>query len=223
MNDFECSYRVIASLELSGDFVEYFAINENTIGVYLADVSGHGASSAFVTVLLKSLINQYQVHHKVNQDDTILNPAKLMRALSDEIYNAKLSKYITFVYGVLNTSTSEFTYGVGGHYPNPILCSADGTTKFVTGSGFPIGIVIPVEYQQQTIKLLQGDHLVLLSDGVMEVFMPGKTLDEKDQGLLEIIKKSKGDISAILRDCGVTTKTNLAQPDDITILVISHK
>lgn len=223
LNDFECSYRVIASLELSGDFVEYFVINENCIGVYLADVSGHGASSAFVTVLLKSLINQYQVHYKVNKNDAILNPAKIMQALSDEIFSAKLSKYITLIYGVIDTSTSEFTYGIGGHYPNPILYSQDGTAKFLTGSGFPIGIVTPVEYQQQTVKVEKGEQLILLSDGVMEVFMHGSTLDEKDRGLLEVVKTSKGDIPAMLRGCGVTTKTNLQQPDDITILVISHK
>ncbi len=48
------------SLYLSGDFLDYFRISEDKVLVYIADVSGHGASSAFVTVLLKNLTNRLQ-------------------------------------------------------------------------------------------------------------------------------------------------------------------
>lgn len=222
VHDFEFKFKLIPSLELSGDFVEYFNINENLVGVYIADVSGHGASSAFITVLLKSIISKYQVHYNAKKDDTIINPQKLMRALSDEIFAAKLNKYITLIYGVINTTTYEFSYGVGGHYPNPILCDAAGKARMLEGSGFPIGIIANVEYQVQTVLLQPGEYLVMFSDGVMEVFMPGNNLTQKEEGLLKAVQTSKGDISALLKATGVTTKTNIAQPDDISILVISH-
>ncbi|MBP7230191.1 MAG: response regulator, partial [Moraxellaceae bacterium] len=51
--DCHFSHRIIPSLYLSGDFVDYFRMGPDRIGFYLADVSGHGASSAFVTVFLK--------------------------------------------------------------------------------------------------------------------------------------------------------------------------
>lgn len=222
VHDFEFKFKIIPSLELSGDFVEYFSITDNLVGVYLADVSGHGASSAFVTVLLKSIISKYMVHYNAKKDDTIINPQKLMRNLSAEIFAAKLNKYITLIYGVLNTTTNEFCYGVGGHYPNPILCAVDGKTRMLEGGGFPIGIMADVDYQTNTILLQPGEHIVMFSDGVMEVFMPGHNLSQKEDGLLAAIQTSKGDISALLRTTGVTTKTNIAQPDDITIMVISH-
>src|SRR5690606_17049892 len=47
------THQIIPSLYLSGDFVDYFRVDDRRIAFYLADVSGHGASSAFVTVLLK--------------------------------------------------------------------------------------------------------------------------------------------------------------------------
>ena len=47
------AHQIIPSLYLSGDFVDYFRLDERRVAFYLADVSGHGASSAFVTVLLK--------------------------------------------------------------------------------------------------------------------------------------------------------------------------
>ena len=50
--DLQFSHRIIPSLYLSGDFVDYFRVDEHRVAFYLADVSGHGASSAFITVLL---------------------------------------------------------------------------------------------------------------------------------------------------------------------------
>lgn len=222
VGDFNFKFKLLPSLDLSGDFVEYFKINDELVAVYLADVSGHGASSAFITILLKGMIAKYNVQYHAKQDETILSPAKLMQAVSNEFFAAKLGKYLTCIYGVLNIKTGDFTYCVCGHYPNPIFCQNNDTARFFDGSGFPVGIMANVEYQNQTINIGKGDFVVMFSDGVMEVYKAGKNLTEKEQGLLEAVKKSHGDISALLRTSGVTTTTNIAQPDDITILVISH-
>jgi phosphoserine phosphatase RsbU/P len=223
IQNYQCSYKVIPSLELSGDFVEYFQIDDQHFAVYLADVSGHGASSAFITILLKSQIARYLVEYRAKQSDIILEPAKLMHHVSNEIYHAKLNKYLTLVYGVQNIKTNTFTYGIGGHYPSPILYTTDGNAKFIPGGGFPVGIMTNAEYQQQQITLQSGDFIVMFSDGVLETFMPGANLDQKDQGLIDLVKTSKADLATILRGCGVTTtKTNTSQPDDITILTIKH-
>ncbi|MDO6804635.1 hypothetical protein Q4595_19455, partial [Wenyingzhuangia sp. 1_MG-2023] len=50
-----CDHRIFPSLMLSGDFLDYFELGEHLLVFYIADVSGHGSSSAFVTVLLKNL------------------------------------------------------------------------------------------------------------------------------------------------------------------------
>lgn len=222
INNFEFIFRMLPSLQLCGDFVEYFRISADIIGVYVADVSGHGASSAFITILLKSIISKYQVHYTANKDDTILYPAKLMAALSAEIYNAKLNKYITLIYGVIDTSTSVFSYGVAGHYPNPILYNSKVGAKILTGEGFPIGIMASVQYEAQSISLQAGDHLFMFTDGIMEVLMPGNSLELKEQALLQAVQNSKGEIGALLSACGVSANSTVAQPDDITVLVMSH-
>ena len=52
-------YWFAPSLYLSGDFLDYQRYNDRFSAFYFADVSGHGASSAFVTVLLKYLCNRW--------------------------------------------------------------------------------------------------------------------------------------------------------------------
>jgi len=222
VKDFIFKYKIFPSLELSGDFVEYFAITEDIYGVYLADVSGHGASSAFITVLLKSLVAQFQAYYRINKNGTIMSPPQMMQVLSNEIYAAKLSKYLTIIYGVMNLVTNEFTYGVGGHYPNPILVKADSSAHYLPGSGFPVGIIPRVDYQAQKTILNSGEYLVMFSDGIMEIMSPEKNLDLKDQALLDIVVKSKGDIPTMLAACGFDPEKKVQQPDDITVLVVGH-
>src|SRR4029079_14406607 len=93
--EYQFSHHVTPSLYLSGDFPDYFKINDTTMGFYIADVSGHGASSAFVTVLLKSLVAFSLTKYQLHDDHIILEPEKLLAFLAQEIYAAKLGKYLT--------------------------------------------------------------------------------------------------------------------------------
>ena len=59
-----CRHSVTPSLMLSGDFLDYFELDDDRLVFYIADVSGHGASSAFVTVLLKNLTYRLKRNYK---------------------------------------------------------------------------------------------------------------------------------------------------------------
>ena len=222
VEDYNIKFRIIPSLELSGDFVEYFKITDELYGVYLADVSGHGASSAFITILLKSTIGQYLSRYPVTNDQTICMPEKIMQAISSELFLSKLSKYITIVYGVLNIRTGELTYGVGGHYPSPILRRKSGEARFLPGSGFPVGIRKNAKYKIEKLRLHEGDAIIMFSDGVLEVFMPGENLESKEKGLLKVVEECGDDIQSIARSLGIKKGSTTDQPDDITILTISR-
>src|SRR5574337_805822 len=76
--DFECSHHLATSAILSGDFVDYFAIDEGHFGFYMADVSGHGVSSAVITVLLKCYVTRYLENYRRYEDPTICQPAGLL-------------------------------------------------------------------------------------------------------------------------------------------------
>lgn len=219
---FDFRYKVMPSLYLSGDFVDFFEIDENKYGIYLADVSGHGASSAFITVLLKSLMSQYLALHRSSDHELIIRPELLMKELSKEIYDAKLGKYITMVYIVLDLQKHDISYVIGGHYPNPILHKADDSVQFLEGSGYPVGIIPDVDYEVHKLQLEPGDNLVLFSDGIMEVFLTNQNLDNKEQKLLEIVKLNGVNIEKILEECNVTKEKNEDQPDDITVMTINY-
>lgn len=217
--DYVFSHGVDPSLYLSGDFVDYFKVNDEHIAFYIADVSGHGASSAFVTVLLKSLIALSLTHYQYQNDTTILEPDKLLSKIGAEIHSAKLGKYLTIVYGVIDLKNDQLTYSIGGHYPNPILVEK-GQSRFLEGKGFPVGIMKQSTFQKLTLTIPKGAHLVMFSDGITEI-LPQKELSEKEKFILSMVAEDSVSVDSFRKRLGLENKKGL--PDDVTMLILSRE
>lgn len=214
-------HSISPSLYLSGDFIDYFVLSERYIGFYIADVSGHGAPSAFVTVLLKSLVDQLKNYFDKNkpvEEILLLQPEKLLDKLSHNLLKAKLGKYLTMIYGVFDLEQSTMKYSVGGHYPNPIFC-ANGEAEFLEGSGFPIGVFDKAEYKCQELKLPDSFSLMFTSDGILEI-LEDESLADKEAYLLNLAAKNNPmDMEAILQELNLTKDEEL--PDDVSLLIIN--
>lgn len=215
---FQFSQKVLPSLYLSGDYVDYFEINKSQIGFYMIDVSGHGASSAFVTVMIKSLVEQLLLRYQMGHDDTVIHPERVLKWISDNILQAKLGKYLTMVYCVIDSSSNKLRYSIGGHYPNPILV-VDKKGQYLEGKGFAVGIFNQAKFNTREHQLPEYFTLCLLSDGIFEV-IEGKNSDDKEEILLKIIENSDGSIKSILDTVG--THRDYGFPDDIAILLVKR-
>lgn len=212
------SYHVLPSLYLSGDFVDYFRIDDSHLGFYMADVSGHGASSAFVTVLCKTfidgLVTQYQQQH--SQD--IIDPEKLFIALNNHLINGKLGKHVTLFYGVIDLKNEELRYCSSGLLPPPLLVDENGP-HYLAHKGMPIGLVPGQTWQAQTATFKPGTKLILMSDGILEI-LPQENMDEKQNYLAAFFAEHKSiDIKHALQQ--LIPETIQTIPDDITLLMVS--
>lgn len=195
------SYEIIPSLYLSGDFVDYFKIDENKVGFYIADVSGHGSSSAFVTVLLNGLMDKILTNSQQKHNNMALNPDAVLQHINENIYNAKLGKYLTMFYGVMDLKENALRYSIGGHYPNPII--SDGkTTQFLEGEGFMMGVVKNAKFKTYYYKLPEKFSLSMFSDGIFEM-LPNANLLEKELKLLNIISHCNSEVTQILKALGM--------------------
>ena len=215
---FKVDHLIIPSLYLSGDFVDYFPLNDHSFAFYLADVSGHGASSAFVTVLLKhmsmNLLQEYQNHGRRNR----VKPSHVLNYINRNLLNSDLGKHVTIFGGVVNIKEQTLTYSFGGHYPLPILSTPE-STAFIEGKGLPVGLFDDAHYKDVTIDLPPKFSLTILSDGILEV-LPHKSLQEKEDYLISVIKEEAGTVSAIKRRLGVDKIEDA--PDDIALLVLAR-
>lgn len=216
-----CTHRVIPAIYLSGDFVGYFDIDDEHAAIYLSDVSGHGASSAFVTVLLKSLLFQILSRYQVHGDQTIYQPAHLLSEIAEEVYTARLGKYMTMIYGVMNLKTHKMKYAIGGHYPNPVFLKANGDADFIKGGGFPVGIMKNTKYEEHELEFEPGDKLAMYSDGVLEVYMNDQNTDIQEVELIKLTQKTKANVDEIFEILGVRDD-DTEQPDDVSMVVVTR-
>ena len=220
IGNYHFSHRMIPSLYLSGDFLEYIRFGDEHLGFYIADVSGHGVSSAFVTALLRHFsLNIHRETREATLDGKPIpfpTPADAMAYYNRELLAAGIDKYATIFMGLIDTKHNTLTYSVAGHLPMPILASGD-SVQYLKGSGMPVGILLEAEYQNVTVQLPETFTLVLCSDGVLEI-LPADNLIDKEALLLEKVADSdrtqQGVEQALLLD------VVSGAPDDIAVMTL---
>ena len=205
---------------LSGDFVDYFPIDDRHAGFYMADVSGHGAASAFVTVMLKTLVGQYREGYDQDGDDTILHPARTLERLNRDVCRQHLDQYLTIFYGVLDRDQGQLTCSNGGQFPYPMLYDG-GEVRPLLSKSRPVGLFHDSRYVPEQLELPEGSALWLVSDGALEL-LPQATLREKRAALCTWVERSRQAPPAeVAAGLGITEPA-ATLPDDVAFLAVSR-
>lgn len=217
--DYEFEHRIKPSLYLSGDFLDYFNLDANRCLFYFADVSGHGASSAFVTVLLKNLSMRLKRNFKRGSSDHLSDPSKFLLRVNQELESSDLGKHVTIFVGILDKRTNVLTYSVGGHFPLPILAS-ERDTEYLEGKGVAVGLFPEPKFEVYQRTLPNKFRIIVFSDGILEV-LPEMSLSDKEKLLLDVVSNEADDIDSLLVSLGLDHYDNL--PDDIAVLSVLDK
>jgi len=218
VGDLHFAHKIIPSLYLSGDFVDYFRIDDHRVGFYLADVSGHGASSAFVTVLLKFMTTRLLYESRKGGSLPDFNPSEVLGHINRGLINCKLGKHVTMLGGVIDEQRGVLTYSIGGHLPLPVLF-ADGDARYLEGRGLPVGLFDEASYEDHELPLPEAFSLTLLSDGILDL-LPGETLKEKEAILPRMVVEAGGTLDGLRQVLGLAALSDM--PDDIALLVLSR-
>ena len=143
------------SMYVSGDFLDYFEIDENHTGFYMVDVAGHGVPSAFVTLLVKTYISNLLERYKKEKDPTILDPLRLMHQLNLELLKQHMGKHVTLFYGLIMHKTNILKYINAGQYPPPILCQ-NKKAELLESKSVPVGMLDSVKYHMSEKSYLKS-------------------------------------------------------------------
>ncbi|MBU2885957.1 SpoIIE family protein phosphatase [Gilvimarinus agarilyticus] len=217
---YSVAHHIAPSLYLSGDFVDYAHISKRYLAFYLADVSGHGASSAFVTIWLKHLVSRMVREEGLFADhDSFESGANTMlEYINRELNEISLNHHLTFFVGVIDTHTHDMRYVVAGHLPMPVLIR-DGKAEYLTGRGKPVGIFKDISWHIHAMTLPEQFSLVCFSDGVLEI-LPDDSLQKKEAHLLELIAQKAQNLETV---CDALNIKDVSEtPDDIAVLTITR-
>jgi len=169
---------------IGGDMFNIVQLDEQRIGVYVLDVSGHGTSAALISVGLSGVLNSQIQQGGILKRPIpeppyyeVVTPAEVVTELNQRFQLAAQSgHFCTLLYGVLDLGRHTFHYASAGH-PGPIYVSelsknACATPHEAVG-GIPIGVLEDAEYTEEKIVLERPSQLILYTDGVTETINRG--------------------------------------------------
>ena len=147
--------------EVGGDFYDFFLLDDDHLGLVMADVSGKGVPAALFMMMSKILVNNFAMMGG--------SPAKVLEQTNSQICrNNDEEMFVTVWFGVLEISTGKVTAANAGH-EYPILKKADGKFElFKDKHGFVVGGMEGMKYKEYEFTIEKGGTLFLYTDGVAE-------------------------------------------------------
>jgi phosphoserine phosphatase RsbU/P len=218
-NYFEIEASLDAATDISGDFYDFFYLDEQRIAFLIADVSGKGLQAAFFMGMSKVLIKSLALKH--NTDPAIV----LEQANNALCMDNKASMFVTVFLIFFDIRTGEFKCANGGHHDS-VICNSDETfTLFGSLNEIALGFLPDVKYSQYCNTVKKGESILLYTDGVIEA-VSSNNKEYGEKRLINILKKNKnasikGKIEAVMKDVKRFEDGN--RFDDITLLMLKRK
>lgn len=152
--------RYLPSRPVGGDLYDVVELDATHLGLFVADVSGHGLPAAFEAAMVRmSFLNHATVD---------ASPAQVFERMNRDLRRSlALGHYVTAFYGVLDLETLELRYCRASH-PRPVLIHADGTRRSLASKGLFLGIVENGAYREDSVVLQPGDRICVFTDGYYE-------------------------------------------------------
>ena len=214
-DEFEIYASAKTAKEVGGDFYDFFLIDEDHLGLVIADVSGKGVPAALFMMACKIIIKNLAIAG--------LSPSEtLMKANEQICANNKEGMFVTVWFGILSIKEKKIVASSAGH-EYPFIKKGDRFDIFKDPHGIILGGMEGVKYKDYEIELEKGDTILVYTDGVVEATDKDKKLFGSKR-LLESLNKEpnldpKALIGHVIEDVNAFVGDE-KQFDDLTMMCI---
>lgn len=206
--------------EVGGDFYEFHLMDEDHLGMAIADVSDKGMPAALFMMMSMMALHNYA--------ESGFSPSEIMKKTNEVLLeHNKEGMFVTVWVGILTISTGEVIFANAGH-KDPVIRKADGTTVFIKEKhGFMLGVRKNREYKDFVYQMEKGDTLFVFTDGITEAVNTEDELYGEDR-LLEAVSGAPPGAAPELLIKHVTAVVDTfakgaKQSDDMTMLALEYK
>jgi len=207
--------------KVGGDLYDIFRLDDHLFGAYIADTSGHGVSSAMLTIFLKhamqGLLREYD-EQCVRSPDHVLND--LNQIIINEAFGQGI--FVSMTYLVLDMQNMAFRYSNAGH-PPILIKRADGSLERLHKPAPVLGVNPNVTYTGGEGLLHPGEALVMYTDGVTEARNTAGEFfgDERLKKVIQQAETHSDSIAHAVEKQVANFCEGRQHPDDLTLLSIS--
>ncbi len=214
-----------AAKEVGGDLFDFVEVDDETVGIVVADVSGKGVPGSLIMTMIRTAIRLESRGNK-NPADVL---ARVNRFVTDDM---RRGMFVTMFYVILDSRNRVIHYASAGHNPMILFRSSTKQTYYLNPSGFPVGIQLPdinlfdKKIQTDSIRLHEDDILVLYTDGITEAMNHNRELYREERFLESIRNNGHLDVSEFVKSIKDDLKNftgGAPQNDDITFVSIKEK
>lgn len=223
--DFAAVYK--PAQKVGGDLYDIFPVDENRVGIAIADVSGKGVAASLLMAIC-----QTNLRHMARLYDS---PSQVLQGLNSLLHvEMKPDMFVTIVYAVIDTAAGKITFARGGH-ELPILLHSEEEgnqvrSHLLRSEGMALGMVPKEVFDHivvdKTIDFKSGDIFNLYTDGVTEA-VNAQGVEFSNSRLMDTIRTLRHrDAQRLNR--GILDKVEQfagksGQTDDITLLTVKHR
>ena len=204
--------------EVGGDFYDFFIIDNDHLGLVMADVSGKGVPAALFMMASKILIQNYAIMHN--------DPKLALEATNHQIcQNNHEEMFVTVWLGILNLSTGLLVASNAGHEFPAIKMPNEKFELYHDTHGFVVGGMSGVKYQSYEIQLKPDSMLFLYTDGVAEATNSDEELFGTDRMIDALNKDGLLTPNDVLESVDSAVKDfvkEAPQFDDLTMLCVKY-
>jgi sigma-B regulation protein RsbU (phosphoserine phosphatase) len=165
VNGFEISGINIPARQVSGDYFDYIKVDDEHLGVAIADVSGKGVPASLIMAICRSVLRSEAAKNP--------SPADVLHKVNRQLYpDIKEDMFISMAYLVLDHARSGLVLARAGHDAPLLYKGASQTVERLKPPGMVVGIdsgsVFDRITNDFTVPIDRGDCLLLYTDGVTE-------------------------------------------------------
>ena len=216
-------FHVYASMtpakEVGGDFYDFFMMDEDHLGLVIADASGKGVPAALFMMVSSALIRNAAVGE--------YSPAKVLTTVNHQLCTRNPEEmFVTVWMGVLEVSTGRLTAANAGH-EYPILKRPGMSFElFKDRHGLVLGAMDGVRYREYEIQMEPGTKLFVYTDGLSEA-TNGSTVQFGTDRTIDVLRgREDGSPEELVRavlDAVETFVADAPQFDDLTMLCLEYR
>jgi serine phosphatase RsbU (regulator of sigma subunit) len=217
INGLDLAARYLPMTEVAGDFYDFIVVDDNHVGMLVADVSGHGMPAALISSMLKIAL--------AAQFASASDPAQVLSGLNQALCGKFQGHFVTAAYIFIDTEKHTLQYAGAGHPPLITKAHSSSTVYETVENGLFLGAFPFATYTSVEIPFNEGDWCLLYTDGIPET-TNSKGEEFGTEGLKRFLENNQLHDADTLVDGLLTTlsgwsdRSREESEDDLTLLAI---
>lgn len=215
---------------VSGDIYDVMRLDEEHMGVFVADAVGHGVPAALMTMVICRALPAKET---TGSGYRIVPPAEALARINEDMitHRGRTTRFATAVYCVVNCRMGTVRVASAGHPPS-VQLRPDGSSELVAAGGGLLGVFEGETYPETELVLAPGERLLLYTDGFEQAFpgdptgsrrarLPSKRYLEEFEALASVAGPEE-----LVRQVGRRVDMqfgSMQQADDLTLVVIERQ